>query len=95
LAAAVGLEALDVLVDERLAERAAELGAYLLAQLRAIRCPLVSDVRGRGLLIGVEIDPTRATARTVCERLLAHGILSKETHQTVGALRAAARHHSR
>ena len=83
LAAAVGLEALDVLVDERLAERAAELGDYLLAQLRAIRCPLVSDVRGRGLLIGVEIDPTRATARTVCERLLAHGILSKETHQTV------------
>ena len=83
LAAAVGLEALDVLVDEQLAERAAELGDYLLAQLRAIRCPLVSDVRGRGLLIGVEIDPTRATARTVCERLLAHGILSKETHQTV------------
>jgi ornithine--oxo-acid transaminase len=83
LAAAVGLEALDVLIDERLAQRAAELGDYLLAQLRAIRCPLVSDVRGRGLLIGVEIDPTRATARTVCERLLAHGILSKETHQTV------------
>jgi ornithine--oxo-acid transaminase len=83
LAAAVALEALDVLIDESLAERAAELGPYLLRELRAIPYPLISDVRGKGLLIGVEIDPARATARAVCERLLAHGILSKDTHQTV------------
>jgi ornithine--oxo-acid transaminase len=83
LASAVALEALDVLVEERLAERAAELGDYLLAQLRTIESPLVREVRGRGLLIGVEIDPTIASAQTVCERLLAHGVLSKDTHHTV------------
>jgi len=83
LAAAVGLEALAVLEEERLPERAAELGRYLLAQLRAIRSPLIREVRGKGLLIGVEIDPALASAHTVCERLLEHGILSKDTHHTV------------
>ena len=83
LAAAVALEALDVLVEEDLAGRAAALGPYMLAQLRAIDSPFIRDVRGRGLLIGVEIDPALGSARTVCERLLAHGILSKDTHETV------------
>lgn len=83
LAAAVGLEALNVIVEERLAERAATLGAHLLAGLAAIKSPLVRDVRGRGLLIGVEIDPQFATARQVVDRLLARGILSKDTHGTV------------
>jgi ornithine--oxo-acid transaminase len=83
LAAAIGLEALDVLIDERLSERAAELGDYLLSELRAIRCPLIREVRGRGLLIGVEIEPSIASAHTVCLRLLSNGILSKDTHRTV------------
>lgn len=83
LAAAVGLEAINVLIEERLPERAAQLGEYLLAQLRAIRSPLIREVRGRGLLIGVEIDPVLAGARTVCLKLLEHGILSKDTHHTV------------
>jgi ornithine--oxo-acid transaminase len=83
LAAAVGLEALSVLIDERLSERAAELGDYLLAQLREIRSPLIREVRGRGLLIGVDIEPAVASAHAVCLRLLEHGILSKDTHQTV------------
>lgn len=83
LAAAVALEALDVLLEERLAERAATLGPYLLDALRALRCPAIREVRGRGLLIGVDLDPDVASARTACERLLAHGILSKDTHQTV------------
>ena len=83
LAAAVALEALDVIVDERLAERAAALGARLLTGLASIRSPLVREVRGQGLLIGVEIDPRYATARLVVDRLLAHGILSKDTHGTV------------
>jgi ornithine--oxo-acid transaminase len=83
LAAAVGLEAISVLIDERLSERAAELGDYLLAQLREIRSPLIREVRGRGLLIGVDIDPAVASAHAVCLRLLEHGILSKDTHQTV------------
>jgi ornithine--oxo-acid transaminase len=83
LAAAVGLEALAVLFDEGLIERSAELGAHLLAALRDIRSPLIRDVRGRGLFIGLEVDTTWVTARQVVERLLARGILSKDTHGTV------------
>lgn len=83
LAAAVGLEALAVLIDERLAQRAAELGEYFMSQLTASPLPLVRDIRGRGLLIGIEIDPALATARSVCERLLARGVLTKDTHDTV------------
>ena len=83
LAAAVALEALSVIVEERLAERSAKLGRYLLSELRCIRSPLIRDVRGLGLFIGVEIDPAHATARQVCDRLMARGILSKDTHGTV------------
>jgi ornithine--oxo-acid transaminase len=83
LAAAVGLESLNVIVEERLAERAATLGAHLLAGLAAIKSPLIREVRGRGLLVGVEIDPQLATARQVVDRLRARGILSKDTHDTV------------
>jgi ornithine--oxo-acid transaminase len=83
LAAAVGLETLNVLVEERLAERAAELGARLMDLLAAIGSPLVREVRGKGLLVGVEIDSRRATAREVVGRLTARGILSKDTHGTV------------
>jgi ornithine--oxo-acid transaminase len=83
LAAAVGSEALDVLVEEKLAERSAELGAYMLERLRAVKNPLIKNLRGLGLFIGLEIDPRRARAREVCEHLLVRGILSKETHETV------------
>ncbi|HLF96171.1 MAG TPA: ornithine--oxo-acid transaminase [Methylococcaceae bacterium] len=83
LAAAVGLEALDVLVEEGLAERSAELGAYFLERLRALRSPLIREVRGRGLFVGLEIEPERVSGRRVVERLLKHGILTRETHKTV------------
>jgi ornithine--oxo-acid transaminase len=83
LGAAVALAALDVLADEKLCERARDVGAWLLAELRAIDSPLITDVRGRGLLLGIEIDPALASARTVVERLLAHGVISKDTHGTV------------
>ena len=83
LASAVALEALAVLEEERLPQRAAELGEYFLAKLRAADLPLVREIRGKGLLIGVEIDASRASAHAVCERLLAHGVLSKDTHETV------------
>ena len=83
LGAAVGLAALDVLVDERLSERAATMGAYLLGRLRTIASPVVTDVRGKGLLIGVELDPARVGARQFVETLLKHGVLSKDTHGTV------------
>jgi len=83
LGAAVGLASLEVLLEERLAERAAEMGAYLLERLRTISSPAVTDVRGKGLLIGVELDPRRASARAFVESLLRHGVLSKDTHGTV------------
>jgi ornithine--oxo-acid transaminase len=83
LAAAVGLEALRVLREEGLVERSRDLGAYMIERLRAIVSPVLQDVRGRGLWAAAEIDPHFATAREVCERLLAKGVLSKETHGTV------------
>jgi ornithine--oxo-acid transaminase len=83
LAAAVGLEALNILVEERLAERSAEMGDYLLAELAAIKSPLIKDLRGRGLFIGIEIDAELAEAREICEALMQQGVLSKETHATV------------
>jgi ornithine--oxo-acid transaminase len=83
LAAAVAMAALDVLEEEGLAERARALGAWLLGELRTIASPLIADVRGRGLLIGIEIDPRRASAREVVLRMLAHGVISKDTHGTV------------
>ena len=83
LAAAVGLEALHVLRDEGLVEKSRVLGNHMLRRLRAIESPALKAVRGRGLWVGAEIDPKIASAREACERLLAKGVLSKETHQTV------------
>ena len=83
LAAAVGLTALDVLFDEHLIERAAVEGAHLLERLSTIRSPLIREVRGKGLFVGLEVDRERLTARDVVDRLLARGILSKDTHGTV------------
>jgi len=83
LAAAVGLEALNILVDDRLPERSAEMGEYLMGLLHAIDTPLIREVRGRGLFIGIEIDPALCSARDICESLMDRGLLSKETHETV------------
>lgn len=83
LACAVGKAALQVLVDEHLSERAEQLGVELMNALRALQSPFVVDVRGKGLLVGVEIDAKLASARDVCEVLLKHGVLSKDTHHTV------------
>lgn len=80
LASAVALAALDALVEERLPERAAAAGERLLAALRAIRSPLVREVRGRGLLIGIELE---IPAKRLSEALLARGIIAKETHERV------------
>ena len=83
LAAAVGRAALDLLVDEKLAERAAAMGEHLLQRLKEIRSPAIVEVRGKGLLVGMEISPKFATARQFVEALLRHGVLSKDTHGTV------------
>jgi len=83
LAAAVGLVALRVIEDEGLVERSRVLGAHMLKRLKAIDSPAVKEVRGLGLFAGVEIEPAFGDARMACERLLAAGVLSKETHDTV------------
>jgi len=83
LAAAIGRAALQVLVDEGLPERAAELGAWFLGELRQIDSPHVKEVRGKGLMIGVEIKVASGPARPFCEALKERGILAKETHDQV------------
>ena len=83
LAAAVAFEAISVLGQEKLPERSKELGTYFINKLRTLDSPFIKDIRGRGLFIGMEIDPAKATARAVCEELLRNSILSKETHDTV------------
>jgi ornithine--oxo-acid transaminase len=83
LAAAVGLEAINIIRDEDLVGRSRELGTHMIERLRAVRSPALKDVRGRGLWVGAEIDPRFSSARFVCERLLAKGVLSKETHKTI------------
>jgi ornithine--oxo-acid transaminase len=83
LAAAVGLVALRVLEDEGLIERCRVLGEHMMARLRDLDLPAIKAVRGVGLLAGIELDPRYADARTVCEQLVEHGVLSKETHETV------------
>jgi ornithine--oxo-acid transaminase len=83
LAAAIGLEALNTLIEEGLIENSALMGEHLRAGLRQLDSPLISDVRGQGLLVGFKINAERVTARGVCEHLMASGILTKETHETV------------
>ncbi len=83
LAAAVAMAALEVLDEENLAERATELGNYFVSKLRQIDAPLVKEIRGRGLLIGVELYPEAGGARRYCEMLQDAGILAKETHDNV------------
>ena len=83
LAAAVAVAALEVLDEEHLAERANELGNYFMSKLREIDAPMVKEIRGRGLLIGVELYPEAGGARRYCEMLQEAGILAKETHDHV------------
>lgn len=83
LGAAVALEALAVLEDEGMIENAAVLGEYFQEQLAEIASPHIREVRGKGLLIGVELKPEAGGARRFCEALQDEGILCKETHQHV------------
>ncbi|MFY4774287.1 ornithine--oxo-acid transaminase [Metabacillus sp. RGM 3146] len=80
LACAVSIAALDVLIDERLAERSLELGNYFQEKLGEIDNPIIKEVRGKGLFIGVELTED---ARPYCEKLKTEGLLCKETHDTV------------
>jgi ornithine--oxo-acid transaminase len=80
LACAVSIAALDVLVEERLVERAAELGVHLAARLRAIRSPKVKETRSIGLWAGIELLPEAGGARKYCYALKDRGLLCKDTH---------------
>ena len=80
LACAVARMALKVLVEEGMIENAARVGGYLRSRLEAIRSPLVKDIRGAGLMIADELNADAGGARPICEKLLACGLLAKETH---------------
>ena len=83
LACAIGTAALKVIVEEKLPARAMEQGTYFMQKLVEIGSHHVKEIRGRGLLIGVEIRESSGTARPFCEQLLNLGILAKETHHQV------------
>ena len=80
LACAIARAALDVIIDEKLPRRAEQLGAYFLAHLESIRAPIVRELRGRGLWIGIELE---RPARPLSEALKERGLLCKETHERV------------
>jgi ornithine--oxo-acid transaminase len=83
LACAVAREAIRVTREEKLVENAAELGAYFLDKLKAVRSKHIKEIRGRGLLIGIELKPEAGGARRFCEELMKEGLLCKETHEHV------------
>ena len=83
LAAAVGEAALTLLENGPFCETARVQGDYLLARLSRLAHPAITDIRGKGLLVGVEIDPAFAGARKVCDTLVDEGVLTKDTHGTV------------
>jgi len=83
LACAIAREALKVLVEEKLSEKAAELGAYFMDRLKTIKSKHVKGVRGKGLLIGIELLPESGGARRFCEALQQERLLCKETHENV------------
>jgi len=80
LGCAVASKALEVLVENHMAENAAEMGAYLIDRLNRIGSPLVKEIRGRGLMVGLELTPEAGGARKYCERLKDLGVLCKDTH---------------
>jgi ornithine--oxo-acid transaminase len=83
LACAVARVAVRVLVEEGMIENAAQMGEYFMACLRGVRNPLIKEIRGKGLMIGVELREEAGGARRFCETLMARGLLCKETHRNV------------
>ena len=80
LACAIAITALDVIVEENLIQKSAELGEYLKDKLLTISCNHVKEIRGKGLFIGIELKPEAGGARRFCEYLQERGLLCKETH---------------
>jgi ornithine--oxo-acid transaminase len=82
LACAIGEESLNVLIDEKLADRANKMSAYFVKRLREIKTDKIKDLRFKGLLIGVEFRLKKGeTVRPICEKLMAEGVLAKDTHE--------------
>jgi ornithine--oxo-acid transaminase len=83
LGAAAAVAALDVLVDEDLTGQSRDKGKYLMGKLRELNSPHVQEIRGAGLLVGIELKAATGPARPFCEKLMDLGILAKETHESV------------
>jgi ornithine--oxo-acid transaminase len=81
LACAIGIEVIDMLRTGEIQRNSAVLGAWLLDELRSADLPTVTEVRGRGLWVGIDLVPGAGTARAACERLMDRGILAKDTHE--------------
>lgn len=80
LACAVAMAALDVIIDENLIEKSAELGKYFVEKLKTINSDAIKEIRGKGLFIAIELN---IKARKYCEKLQADGVLAKETHENI------------
>src|SRR3990167_1138493 len=78
LAATIASVALDILIEDKLTENAERMGNYFIHELRKIKCSAMTAIRGKGLLIGVEFDANKISAREVCLQLMKNGLLSKE-----------------
>ncbi|MBI9091761.1 MAG: ornithine--oxo-acid transaminase [Desulfobacterium sp.] len=83
LACAVARAALKVLVKEKMIENSAAMGDYFLEGLKTLKNPMIKDVRGRGLMLGLEFVPEKINARAYCESLKENGLLCKETHDNI------------
>jgi ornithine--oxo-acid transaminase len=83
LACAVARESLKVIREEKLIENAAERGRYFVEKLGKLKSRMVKEIRGRGLLVGIELKPEAGGARRYCEELMKEGLLCKETHENV------------
>jgi ornithine--oxo-acid transaminase len=79
----VARESLRVIQDEKLIENTTEQGSYFLEKLKTIKSRHIKEVRGRGLLIGIELKPEAGGARRFCEEFKNEGLLCKETHDNV------------
>jgi ornithine--oxo-acid transaminase len=83
LACAVARTAIKVLIDENMIENAAVMGKYFLSRLSEIKSPYIKEVRGKGLMIGVELIHEAGGARQFCEKMMTRGVLCKETHENI------------
>jgi ornithine--oxo-acid transaminase len=82
LASAVALEALNILTEDNMAEHSAKMGELFKKSVEQFNSPIITEIRGSGLWIGVEIDPQKACAHNICLTLMERGLLTKETHDT-------------